>query len=82
MVETEAAKLDEDLKEKILEALRTYRAQMDSLQIHLALMELWKGIARANQYVEECAPWKLAKDPALAGRLDQVLARLAEALRD
>jgi methionyl-tRNA synthetase len=78
--EGEAAALDTDLREKILQFIRTYRAQMDSLQVHLALMELWKGIARANQYVEECAPWKLAKDPAQAGRLDQVLARLAEAL--
>jgi methionyl-tRNA synthetase len=78
--EGEAAGLDADLKEKILLAIRTYRSQMDGLQIHLALMELWKGIARANQYVEECAPWKLAKDPAQAARLDQVLARLAEAL--
>jgi methionyl-tRNA synthetase len=35
----------------------------------------------ANQYVEESAPWKLAKDPATAPRLDAVLYNLAESVR-
>ena len=35
----------------------------------------------ANEYVEETAPFKLAKDPAQAKRLDAVLGHLAEAIR-
>ena len=36
---------------------------------------------RLNRYVEEQAPWTLAKDPARAGELDTVLASLIEGLR-
>jgi methionyl-tRNA synthetase len=38
-------------------------------------------VRRLNRYVEEQAPWKLAKDPEQAGRLDVVLRSLAEGLR-
>lgn len=58
-----------------------YRAAMDGVQTHLALQAIWKLVTRANQYVEENAPWKLAKDPAQSGRLDIVLAHLAESVR-
>ncbi|MFZ5806435.1 MAG: methionine--tRNA ligase [Verrucomicrobiota bacterium] len=71
------APLDEDLEQKIAQALAGYRKNMESLQIHLALRELWSGFQRANQYVEETAPWKLAKDAAQAKRLDCVLAQMA-----
>ena len=36
---------------------------------------------RANKYVDETAPFKLAKDPAQAARLDEVLYNLAESCR-
>jgi methionyl-tRNA synthetase len=38
-------------------------------------------VRRCNRYVEERAPWQLAKDPAVAGELDATLASLAEAVR-
>ena len=38
-------------------------------------------INRANQYVDQTAPFKLAKDPAQAARLDEVLYNLAETCR-
>ena len=38
-------------------------------------------VNRANQYVDQTAPFKLAKDPARAARLDEVLYNLAEASR-
>jgi methionyl-tRNA synthetase len=38
-------------------------------------------VRRLNRYVEERAPWTLAKDPERAGELDTVLASLAESLR-
>lgn len=46
-----------------------------------ALLGVWRLFAAANAYVEETAPWKLAKDPEQAERLDQVLNGLLEALR-
>ena len=46
-----------------------------------ALEVLWDFVVRSNQYVEESAPWKLAKDPAKARQLDGVLYNLAESVR-
>jgi methionyl-tRNA synthetase len=46
-----------------------------------ALIATWGLISRANQYVDQTAPFKLAKDPAQSGRLDEVLYNLAEICR-
>jgi methionyl-tRNA synthetase len=46
-----------------------------------ALEEIWQRVRRLNRYVEEQAPWKLAKDEERAADLDRVLATLAEGLR-
>jgi methionyl-tRNA synthetase len=45
-----------------------------------ALDALWATVARANEYVDRQAPWKLAKDPALRDALDTTLASLARQL--
>jgi methionyl-tRNA synthetase len=58
-----------------------YRRAADHFAPHLALQAVWELVARANQYVEETAPFKLAKDPAEAKRLDVVLGHLAETVR-
>ena len=50
-------------------------------EIQDALIATWQLIARANQYVDQTAPFKLAKDPAQAKRLDEVLYNLAECCR-
>jgi len=54
---------------------------LDRAELTPALDEIWQRVRRCNRYVEERAPWKLAKDDALAADLDVVLASLAEALR-
>jgi len=46
-----------------------------------ALEEIWQRVRRLNRYVEEQAPWQLAKDPERAADLDRVLYTLAEGLR-
>jgi methionyl-tRNA synthetase len=58
-----------------------FTASMDGYQIHLAIEAVWGFVSRCDQLVETSAPWKLAKDPAQAGRLDAVLYTLAESLR-
>jgi len=63
------------------ETVKNYAARMDENQIHLALETVWNFVSRCDQLVESSAPWKLAKDPAQAGRLDAVLYTLAESLR-
>ncbi len=54
---------------------------LKSCQLQTALEEIWKLVNRANQYVDQTAPFKLAKDPAQAARLDEVLYNLAEICR-
>lgn len=62
-------------------AVEEYRRAVDEFAPHLALQAVWNLVARANEYVEETAPFKLAKDPAQAKRLDVVLGHLAETVR-
>jgi methionyl-tRNA synthetase len=50
-------------------------------QLQGALQAIWTLVTRANQYVDHTAPFKLAKDPANAQRLDEVLYNLAEVCR-
>ena len=50
-------------------------------QLQAALQNIWTLVTRANQYVDQTAPFKLAKDPLQARRLDEVLYNLAETCR-
>jgi len=62
-------------------AAEGFTALLDEAELTQALEHVWKLVRRLNQYVEETAPWKLAKDDGAAGRLDSVLYGLAEGLR-
>jgi methionyl-tRNA synthetase len=57
------------------------RALLKQNQLQAALQSIWSLVNRANKYVDETAPFKLAKDPAQAQRLDEVLYNLAETCR-
>jgi methionyl-tRNA synthetase len=57
------------------------RAAYMRCEPHAALEAAAALVTRCNAYVEETAPWKLAKDPGAAARLDEVLYSLAEAAR-
>jgi methionyl-tRNA synthetase len=54
---------------------------LDRAEATQALEVIWQRVRRCNRYVEERAPWKLARDPQAAGELEQVLVSLAEAVR-
>jgi methionyl-tRNA synthetase len=54
---------------------------LDNAEITQALDRIWQRVRRLNRYVEERAPWQLAKDEANADALDQTLRSLAEGLR-
>ncbi len=72
---------DESLRTLMLEIPEKAETLLDGLQFSSALSEIWKGIARANKFIDETLPWTLAKDPAQAGRLASVLHHLAESIR-
>ena len=48
--------------------------------LSIALQQVWATVARANEYVDRQAPWKLAKDPARRAELDATLASLVRQL--
>jgi methionyl-tRNA synthetase len=50
-------------------------------QLQAALQSIWSLVTRANQYVDQTAPFKLAKDPAQSQRLDEALYNLTETCR-
>jgi methionyl-tRNA synthetase len=56
-------------------------AMIDRAELTAALDEIWQRVRRLNRYVEERAPWQLAKDEARAGELDTVLGTLVVGLR-
>jgi len=72
---------DLDLGSDADTAIKDYQDHMDLLEFGDALTSVWQFITRANQYVEESAPWKLAKSPDDEQKLDSVLYTLAESLR-
>ncbi|HEX4109687.1 MAG TPA: methionine--tRNA ligase [Solirubrobacteraceae bacterium] len=56
-------------------------AVLDRAALTEGLELIWQQVRRLNRYVEERAPWTLARDPERAAELDAVLASLAEGLR-
>ena len=58
-----------------------YEAEMERFQFQNALEQVFKTIQRANKYIDENAPWALAKDPANRVRLSTVMYHLLETIR-
>ncbi len=76
-----AGELDAGVAEDFAGLCERVAQQLDRAELTLALDEIWQRVRRLNRYVEEQAPWQLAKDEAQAGQLDLVLRTLAEGLR-
>ena len=73
--------MDCELKTMACELRGKYEKLMDTFQTQAALEEVFKVISRANKYIDETAPWVLAKDEANRDRLATVMYNLLEALR-
>lgn len=76
-----ATDYDQDLKDTAAEAIQGMEKKMESLQMNVALQELWNFIRRTNKYIDETCPWILAKDDSKRDELGTVLYNLCEALR-
>lgn len=73
--------VDKEFIALVNETVAGYRDAMDHMELNQAIKDVWNLIGRANKYIDETAPWILAKDPAQAERLQAVMYNLAEALR-
>lgn len=76
-----AEAVDMDFIALVNETVAGYSDAMDHMELNQAIKDVWNLIGRANKYIDETAPWILAKDPAQAERLQAVMYNLAEALR-
>ncbi len=79
--ERESSDADDDLKQMASTLRDRYETEMEHFQFQNALEQIFKTIQRANKYIDENAPWTLAKDPANRARLATVMYNLLETIR-
>ena len=79
--ERESSDADCDLKTMASTLRDRYETEMEHFQFQNALEQVFKTIQRANKYIDENAPWTLAKDPANRARLAAVMYNLLETVR-
>ena len=79
--QTEDAEKDAELLAMVSTLRERYEEQMEKYAFQNALNEVFKVISRANKYIDENAPWVLAKDEAQKPRLARVLYNLLETVR-
>ena len=72
---------DADLAAVVAENIAEYHKQMNAVDYPRALEAVWNIISRTNKYIDETAPWVLAKDEAKRDELAAVMAHLAASLR-
>lgn len=72
---------DLSLENDAMEAVDDFTESMGIFAFHKGLAAVFKFISRMNKYIDEKAPWDLAKDPALEPRLQSVMYNLLEGLR-
>ena len=78
---TTKSETDEDLMTGAAALLHDYETAMEKMDLSRAIKWLWTFIGRANKYIDETAPWALAKDPSKKAELATVMYNLAESLR-
>ncbi len=78
---TASEPLDEEIRAAVAKAVEDSRTLMDSFHVADALSAIFEMLRRANKYIDETAPWVLAKDEAKKERLGTVLYNLLECIR-
>ena len=72
---------DADLAKVVEENIADYHKQMNAVDYPRALEAVWNIISRTNKYIDETAPWVLAKEDGDKEQLAAVMAHLAASLR-
>jgi len=73
--------LDREVIKQARESIAEVDRSMGNLEVSAALAAIFKLVGRTNKYIDEAAPWALAKQPDRKERLDTVLYTMAESLR-
>ncbi|MBQ3994638.1 MAG: methionine--tRNA ligase [Erysipelotrichaceae bacterium] len=73
--------LDKEFKSFILNSVKTVEDKMEQLRVGDSIEAIMEVFRRCNKYIDETAPWVLAKDEEQKGRLNTVLYNLLEGIR-
>lgn len=75
--------VDEELEKFVIQKVNKIEEDMDSIHISSSLSDIWEIIARSNKYIDETAPWILAKSEEEQDKekLASVMYHLLENLR-
>ncbi|MHB1469614.1 MAG: class I tRNA ligase family protein [Solirubrobacteraceae bacterium] len=76
-----AASVDRELASELERLPREVCALIDEVELTQALDTIWRRVRRLNRFVEQRAPWQLAKQDGAEAELDAVLASLVHGLR-
>lgn len=79
--ERQSDEIDNSLIDLAISTRAKVEKYADDFQFSNALSELWTLISRTNKYIDETAPWALAKDKANTARLAAVMYNLCESIR-
>ncbi len=79
--ERETGEFDAELKALAAQTKTDAEADLDKLNFSVALTNIWKFVSRTNKYIDETAPWTLAKDESKKARLAEVMYNLCESIR-
>ena len=72
---------EKQLREVNEQSVKEYENAMENMEFSVALQSIWQIISRANKFIDETTPWKLAKEETKRDELRSVMAHLAETLR-
>lgn len=75
------SEIDESLINDAMEAVKAFEDGMEKMEISNVIKAVWGFISRANKYIDETAPWALAKDETKKQELANVMYNLTESLR-
>ena len=75
------SEIDASLIEDAISTVKTFADDMNNMKISHAIKAVWAFISRANKYIDETAPWALAKDESKKQELANTMYNLVEALR-
>lgn len=72
---------DSELSTTAANVISRYHEAMEKMEFNTAITEIWVLVSQANKYIDETAPWILAKDETKENELNSVMVHLAESLR-
>ncbi|SDG67804.1 methionyl-tRNA synthetase [Selenomonas sp. WCT3] len=75
------SEIDKSLKADAAETVKFFDENMQKMELSLTIKKVWAFISRANKYIDETAPWALAKDETKKQELANVMYNLVESLR-